>query len=746
MSPSISSDVTQAEGAKPVTVLVVPCYNEGARLVAGPFLDLVARGGFHVVFVNDGSTDDTREVIERIVREAPNCFSLLELRPNRGKAEAVRVGILWALNEIPARYVGYWDADLATPLDAALRFVDFLDRHPACQAAFGSRVQLLGRSIERSALRHYVGRVFATAASSFVLRIPVYDTQCGAKLFRVSEWLRSVFTAPFLSRWVFDVEIIDRMLAGTRAKASELLCEIPLHSWKDVPGSKVRARDLLSALIDLLEIRRLRSATWRPRSIAPSRWGWAFGALLLLAALVPRLWVLERDAVDWDEIFSSRVVQLPFAEGLEKVRYDAAHPPFYYGVLWVSIGLLGDGAVPMRLPSLLAGTALVGVAIAFGVRAGGAAVGILAGILVAISHQQIFYSAHGRSYAIYALLVLLLYWTCVRACREPDERANWAIFASACVIATLTHYMAWLYVLVTFPVALAARGRRAAISWMASVGIAGVFSAAWVALVIPALRAKGGLGVNLGWVVTPRLYDLVATYANYGGLPPIARGTTVSLALGLGLIASAVHALWRADRSGGSGAWIFLAIGGAIVPPMLLFILASPSIGLPFFGSRHLLPSQACWAVATAVGAWHCFGKSRVPRALVLTAALACAAAAFPAVLMHPLHQPFHHVAARLSEPQIARLPVFAMGENVEAPVNFYRQGEEPVQILARNESAARMPARFVALYRKKDHRELDRLASLSGKWNRREIDYIARDPTDPWGVTIAVVERVAEP
>jgi Dolichyl-phosphate-mannose-protein mannosyltransferase len=456
--------------------------------------------------------------------------------------------------------------------------------------------------------------------------------------------------------------------------------------------------------------------------------------------------VLQHDAVDWDEIFSLRVVQLPFAEGLEKVRYDAAHPPLYYGVLRVSIGLLGDGAVPMRLPSLIAGTALVGLAIAFGFRAGGAAVGILAGILVAVSHQQIFYSAHGRSYAIYALLVLLLYWACVRACRDPEKRENWTIFALACVVATLTHYMAWLYVVVTFPVALAARSRRAVTSWIVSVGIAGALSAAWVALVIPALRAKGGLGVNLGWIVTPGLYDLVVNYANYNGLPQIERGTTLSIALGLTLIASAAHALWRSDRSGGSAAWIYLAIGGAIVPPVLLYLVALPPISLPFFGSRHLLPSQACWAIAAAVGGWHGFGSRRVPRAVGATAALVCAATAFPLVFLHPLHMPFHEVAARLSEPQIARLPVFAMGENVEAPVNFYRHGQDPVQLLPRNESAEHMPARFVALYRKGDPREIDLLGSLSGEWSRREIDYIAREPSDPWGVTIAVVERVAQP
>src|SRR5262249_40882326 len=187
VTPSGSSDANGAQPTSGAVTLVVPCFNEAARLAADPFLDLVSRhGDFRIVFVNDGSTDDTQGAIARIVRQARDRFDSVDLQPNRGKAEAVRSGILWVLRNATPRYVGYWDADLATPLDEAPGFADFLDLHAPCQAVFGSRVQLLGRRIERSALRHYLGRVCATAASSLVLRVPVYDTQCGAKLFRVS--------------------------------------------------------------------------------------------------------------------------------------------------------------------------------------------------------------------------------------------------------------------------------------------------------------------------------------------------------------------------------------------------------------------------------------------------------------------------------------------------------------------------------------------------------------------------------
>src|SRR5690242_12496607 len=171
---------------------------------------------------------------------SPDTIRVRDQQPNQGKAEAVRTGMLEAL-ESDADFVGYWDADLATPLSALPRFVEVLEDRPTINLVLGSRVKLLGRAIERHTWRHYLGRVFATLVSQ-LLRLAVYDTQCGAKLFRSTDGLRRVLSKPFTTAWLFDVEILARMIAddvGGTAATAAMLYELPLDEWCDVPGSKL---------------------------------------------------------------------------------------------------------------------------------------------------------------------------------------------------------------------------------------------------------------------------------------------------------------------------------------------------------------------------------------------------------------------------------------------------------------------------------------------------------------------------
>lgn len=239
--------------------MIVPCYNEANRLDVASFRSFLAEGtGVHILFVDDGSRDRTIEVLENVGAGYEDAASILSCPKNGGKAEAVRLGVLHALDRFRPAFVGYWDADLATPLDALLRFSETFVQNPAIEMVFGARVQLLGRHIERRALRHYAGRVFASTVS-VLLRMKIYDTQCGAKLFRVTPETRQIFADPFLSKWVFDVEILARyqaLLGHTPEQLQQVIYEYPLEKWTDVAGSKVRAADFAIALRDVFRIYR----------------------------------------------------------------------------------------------------------------------------------------------------------------------------------------------------------------------------------------------------------------------------------------------------------------------------------------------------------------------------------------------------------------------------------------------------------------------------------------------------------
>lgn len=249
-----------ATAARPRSVcVIVPCYNEAQRLDVRQFQQfLSAQPKVLLLFVDDGSTDGTMEALSELRAGFESSACILRSDRNRGKAEAVRCGMLHALDNFDPAVLGFWDADLATPLASIPRFLQVLREESTIQMIFGARVHLLGRHVKRSALRHYLGRVFATAVSR-VLRMPIYDTQCGAKLFRAGPETRGIFAEPFLSKWVFDVEILARYQQLFRREGRQLadaIYEYPLETWIDVAGSKVTLADFLTAFWDVARIRR----------------------------------------------------------------------------------------------------------------------------------------------------------------------------------------------------------------------------------------------------------------------------------------------------------------------------------------------------------------------------------------------------------------------------------------------------------------------------------------------------------
>jgi glycosyltransferase involved in cell wall biosynthesis len=234
--------------------LVIPCFNEAKRLDEARILSYTSALQCNVLLVNDGSTDSTKSLIESIISKSNNLVHGLTLKENVGKAEAVRSGLHTAIS-FGATVVGYTDADGAVSVFDLVRLFEELDLDVGNNGIIGSRVALLGHQITRKPSRHYSGRIFATLAA-VILQCSVYDTQCGAKVFRVSPNLKRGISEQFISKWGFDIELIGRLLRLTNEHSAHGLREVPLTSWDDVSGSKLKIFDGLRTFFELLAIRK----------------------------------------------------------------------------------------------------------------------------------------------------------------------------------------------------------------------------------------------------------------------------------------------------------------------------------------------------------------------------------------------------------------------------------------------------------------------------------------------------------
>lgn len=237
------------------TVIVIPCYNEASRLPIIEFEQYLHENpSILLLFVNDGSKDSTSNVLHSLQASLKNAY-VLDLPINRGKANAVREGFLYALANFSFEYIGYFDADLATPLCEIQRLLSDFYSDPKIQMVVGSRILRMGAKIDRNTKRHIFGRVFATIASNTLL-LPVYDTQCGAKLFTKS-LASDIFQEPFTSKWLFDVEIFARVaIKNGFPEVMKVILEHPLKHWLEKGDSRIKGKDFFIFPLDLVKIHR----------------------------------------------------------------------------------------------------------------------------------------------------------------------------------------------------------------------------------------------------------------------------------------------------------------------------------------------------------------------------------------------------------------------------------------------------------------------------------------------------------
>lgn len=234
------------------TSIVIPCYNEEKGISNGEYSNFLNDNPEVLIcFVNDGSKDNTLQVLHDLKEKYPNQIQILSLVKNSGKAEAVRAGIKHCNANFHHQFIGYLDADLATTLEEFIDLRNYLKGDIVF--GFGSRIRKIGSRIERQNDRFLIGRVIATFIST-ILDIKVYDTQCGSKLFTRAISVE-LFEQEFISTWLFDVEVFYRMiLLFGRETALQKMLEIPLKLWVEKGDSKVKLSYGFKLWFDLYKI------------------------------------------------------------------------------------------------------------------------------------------------------------------------------------------------------------------------------------------------------------------------------------------------------------------------------------------------------------------------------------------------------------------------------------------------------------------------------------------------------------
>lgn len=231
----------------PYLSIVIPAYNEALRI--GATLEKVRQYldsrnfACELIIVDDGSRDETPEILERFQERHPT-VRLLRNEPNRGKGFSVRRGVLEARGE----FVLFSDADLSAPIEETNKLLAALESSGA-DAAVGSRAldrRLIG--IHQPWSRELSGRVFNLLVRIFT-GLKIRDTQCGLKLFRRASTERA-FELQRVTGFGFDPEVlflIERI--GGR------IVEVPVR-WNDNPATKVRfLRDATRMFLDLIVLR-----------------------------------------------------------------------------------------------------------------------------------------------------------------------------------------------------------------------------------------------------------------------------------------------------------------------------------------------------------------------------------------------------------------------------------------------------------------------------------------------------------
>jgi glycosyltransferase involved in cell wall biosynthesis len=234
--------------------VVIPCYNEEQRLPYHRFLQFAKKHPEVILcFVNDGSRDRTLSLLRGLQYESPENISVYSLAKNSGKSEAVRQGMLFVERNYACELIGFLDADLATLPEEWLQMAKYKENYSEYGAIVGSRIQRLGAKIKRDDNRSFFSLIIKMILR-VLLKAKFQDTQCGAKVFHRG-LVPHLFSTPFLTPWLFDVEIFLRLQKKFgKSTLQNGILEFPLLQWNEIEGSKIRLKDTLRIPMQILRL------------------------------------------------------------------------------------------------------------------------------------------------------------------------------------------------------------------------------------------------------------------------------------------------------------------------------------------------------------------------------------------------------------------------------------------------------------------------------------------------------------
>ncbi|MFV0604791.1 MAG: glycosyltransferase [Niabella sp.] len=234
--------------------VIVPCYNEEMRFPFYAFYEFAKQNrNLLLCLVNDGSKDNTLAVLRGLQATGLPNICVYDLARNSGKSEAVRQGILYVYEKFSPELIGFLDADIATHPEEWLQMAKYKEKFPQFFAIVGSRIQRLGANISRTDNRSFFSSIIKKIIRS-ILKTRFQDTQCGAKIFHRS-LIPFLFNKPFMSPWLFDVEIFLRLQKKFgQSTLHKGVLEFPLMQWTEIGDSRLKMKHMIKIPMQLFNM------------------------------------------------------------------------------------------------------------------------------------------------------------------------------------------------------------------------------------------------------------------------------------------------------------------------------------------------------------------------------------------------------------------------------------------------------------------------------------------------------------